>query len=410
MHEKVNALNWQMEAADKKHRVQGLPIGAKLTLLCKPPMSLFSLWGIYSWLTSPNDNQHTCPRIFQSQVPVFLSLPNELLVDILAWSDCASIFSARMTCSKLCKITKSRHLWLKVISRLQQERGLVGPEGGVSRYDVKELESWTQRRFAAAAALEFETEPRPSVRRIKLRTDDLGDFCIPQPYLLPGGRWFLVAHQSSRMLAYDLDCANPIRRTLFNPVDFDKTLASEYVRQTLWFDHSRPLNPLYVAANAFTRKRTRTIIYTIELEGHGTNAKLSASFVSAFHSHGRKDCREDQRNQEIHAYDFQQACGSKGYRSIKPAALAGFTGEPIHIASFVYDDVLLICTEKDAIRLYDIVDSEATSNGHFPSSFHLLHTVTSPCHFSSTCPVVSSRVLHYLSESQWRVQRSAYPA
>lgn len=323
----------------------------------------------------------------------FLSLPTELLVEVLAQLDYLSIFAVRMTCRKLSQITRSRHLWSRVISRLQLEHGLVPPEEGISNYSIEQLENWTLRRSTAHTVLESQQPAEPHIRRLDLRTQDIDDFVVPVPYLLPGGQWFLLAHSTSRMLVYDLDSVDPARKYLFNPLDFDEKLASEYVRYTFWFDYSSPCFTFYVAGNTFNKDNARSFIYSVQLSGHGASATPTASFVAAFRSYARKgwymgrfalnkryyvEVRRDpsdRKNQDILAYEFQYASGSSDYCSIKPAAQTCFIGDQIRLAAFIYDNVLAICTSRGAIRLFDIVGSESTTGCESSSTFKLLHTV-----------------------------------
>ncbi|KAF5351200.1 hypothetical protein D9756_008361 [Leucocoprinus leucothites] len=358
-------------------------------------MSLFSPWNLYRWFISSHLARQNIPRDLccPRHVNAFLSLPNELLVDVLARLDYSSIFAVRMTCKKLYQITLSPHLWFGVIGRLQLECGIVPPEEGMSKYSAKGLEDWVSRRSMAYAALNSQKLAQPHVRLIDLKTRDIDNLVIPEPYLLPGGRWFLLAHSTSRMLVYDLDSVAPIRKCLFNPLDFDKKLVSEYVRYAFWFDHSSPRFSFYVAGNAFDADNARSFIYAVQLSGHGANATLTASFVAAFHSSSRKDWYlgrfalnkryyievrgdpNDSKVQSILAYEFQHAPGSGGYCSIKPAAQTCFVGDRICLAAFIYDDVLAICTTRDALRLYDIVDSGSATSRTSPTTFKLLHTV-----------------------------------
>ncbi|KAF5351168.1 hypothetical protein D9756_008347 [Leucocoprinus leucothites] len=367
-----------------------------------PLMSFFSPWNLYQWLIAQSlvrkNNSRT--SYIRSRAHELLSLPDELLVDILTRLDCPDIYSARVACKKLYQITKSRHLWFGVIRRLQLERGLVPPEEGISQYSAEQLEDWTLRRSTPRATLESQHQVQPHARLIDLRTQDIDDFVAPLTYLLPGGRWFLLAHSSSRTLVYDLDSTNAARKCLFNVSDFDKDLTSEYIRHTLWFDYSNPCLSFYVAASPFNKNNARSIIYAVQLSGKGANATLIASFVAAFRSSGQKgwylgqlalnkryyvEVRRDPNNrkiQDVLAYEFQHASGSNGYCSIKPAAQTRFVGDRICLTAFIYDDVLAMCTSRDVIQLYDIVGSDPTTCCS-SSAFKLLHTVSFSFHFCS---------------------------
>jgi hypothetical protein len=134
-------------------------------------------------------------------------------------------------------------------------------EEGTSSYSVEELEKWTWQRGMAQDVLDSKLQARLSSRFV-----DYGDLYIdspraPLPYLLPGGRWFLIAQPSASMYAFDLDSIKPYPKFLFNPLDFDPELESEFIRYTYWVDHLNPCLSFYVAANAYNKGQSSPVIF-----------------------------------------------------------------------------------------------------------------------------------------------------
>ncbi|KAJ3561589.1 hypothetical protein NP233_g10104 [Leucocoprinus birnbaumii] len=298
-------------------------------------MSITSLWSAYGWLLSSTCIHQPETYDIGEHKPQLLSLPDELLVDILVQLNCSTIFQARATCRRIHQLSESRHLWLRVVHRLQLEQGLAPPEQDVSTYGIRELERWVWRRTTALSRATTRPLVQPHVRLLNIEDDD--ELYLAEPYLLPGGRWLLLAHSVLGMLLYDLDHVEPIRKCLFNPLHFDESLGSG-VQYHFWFDHSKPYLSFYVAGNTSNEDVTRTLIYAVWLEGKGPEATLTASLVAASRSPGKSGCYieefafnknyyiqisggpVDSTYQYVKAYQLEKAPNNSYHRLAKPVA------------------------------------------------------------------------------------------
>ncbi|KAJ3556469.1 hypothetical protein NP233_g11972 [Leucocoprinus birnbaumii] len=288
----------------------------------------------YGWLL-PSTCIHQ-PEIYdiEEHTPHLLSLPDELLVDILVQLNCSTIFQARAL-----------------------EQDLAPPEQDISRYGIRELERWAWRRTTALSRATARPLVQPHVRLLKIEDDD--ELYLAEPYLLPGGRWLLLAHPVLGMLLYDLDHVEPTHVT-------------------------------------------RTLIYAVWLEGKGPESTLTASLVAPSCSPGRSVCYHeefafnknyyiqisgvplDSRYQHVKAYQLEKAPNSSYHRLAKPVAQITIPDDWGRLTSFIYDDVLAIFAGDGTLKLFAIVRRGTVTDTSFTGSFELLHEISLSFNFNST--------------------------
>ncbi|KAJ3500062.1 hypothetical protein NLJ89_g9957 [Agrocybe chaxingu] len=143
-----------------------------------------------------------------------LDLPLEIKLEILKKLEWKDILLVRQTCRQLAEVTRERPIWLCLFSkhllstppyRLRLERPIV-------EYSSVELENIVLRWHRAEIG--WTSDGRMPFRERELQIDDDIHRAL---YLVPGGRWLLVATRKGTVDYYDLDTPNPSPRVLVPP-------------------------------------------------------------------------------------------------------------------------------------------------------------------------------------------------
>jgi hypothetical protein len=193
------------------------------------------------------------PRLAGFNPPTLLALPNEVLIEISAHLDCASLLSIRMVriptsqaasrlayrCGQCCKVlfsvTKSSQLWREVARRLCENYNLTRPERALQSYTAEELEYWCLVRNITQDIWKERRKARLRERTVHL-PDGPKSSISHFSYILPGGRWILlVKNLSNIMYATDVEPVSPRLQVLL-----DEHRTHESLKYPVWNDRSCP--------------------------------------------------------------------------------------------------------------------------------------------------------------------------
>ncbi|KAF9442608.1 hypothetical protein P691DRAFT_810342, partial [Macrolepiota fuliginosa MF-IS2] len=232
-------------------------------------------------------HSHAFPKKFVSlwsaSKPLLVSLPPEILDEILSYLGVESLLSLRQTCRTLQKATSSRHIWLHLVRTLLSQSNVSRLEEPLDSYTGKELEDWILRRCRVQRAWNS-----PNLRFTQRTMQGL----ISPPILLPGGRWLLSMHEGGRLHATDLDAGVLEPKMLIEVEEFiEGSNISDFPSTfEVWVDpRATSLScrvalfktGLFSESDGGTR-HTRFHIYQMRLEGHGSDARLVAEPYQVF--------------------------------------------------------------------------------------------------------------------------------
>ncbi|KAF9442604.1 hypothetical protein P691DRAFT_779311 [Macrolepiota fuliginosa MF-IS2] len=224
-----------------------------------------------------------CLSLWPTSKAYLISLPPEILDEILSYLGVESLLSLRQTCRALRKATSSRHIWLHLAKTFLSRSNTSRLEEPLDSYTGKELEDWTLRRCRVQSAWSS-----PNLRFTRRTMQGL----ISPPTLLPGGRWLLSIHEGGRLLATDLDARVLESKTLVEVGEFiEGSSISDFPGAfEVWVDPRAAYLSCRIALfkTGFLSEldggttRTRFHIYQMRLEGHGSDAQLVAEPYQVF--------------------------------------------------------------------------------------------------------------------------------
>ncbi|KXN82256.1 hypothetical protein AN958_02806 [Leucoagaricus sp. SymC.cos] len=328
-------------------------------------------------------------RPTKKPAPTLVSLPNELLIEIVACLELIDIAALRRCCKRLRTITKSRGVWGQAIRRLCKYRLLAPPEEGLRWLTTEALERWVIRREHAQQVWSGKRKPHLNTRVV--------DHHIPDPELgfytfyclLPGGRWLFVGYPLSYTCVFDLDSASPKPQFLFDPTHLDPGIATnrDFVTYAFWDDRSSS-QISRVAGSVKTHHAGRSFVYDLKVACPSPGTTALAVLFATFQKHPTPwrsqenalnrqylvevlvDPQDITSTREIAVYYYLDACGDDQNTLLNPVARIPFEQGSATLVSFVYDNVFLVHTRRGGLSLFDIVRNDCAS-----CSVNLLYTI-----------------------------------
>ncbi|KAF9441767.1 hypothetical protein P691DRAFT_790704 [Macrolepiota fuliginosa MF-IS2] len=225
-----------------------------------------------------------------------LSLPLDLLGEIVKYMDWRGLQAIGLTCKALYGALQSRHLWHIIASEMEHKSCVPRNfEGNLQEYTTQELQQWVLRRLRARECWLSESGYPTMVRTGLFRRDR----SMQPGQLLPGGRWRVTMSATcTRMYAYDLDSPE---RGMLEPIllfdvgekdSHDETpdILGEY---GIWIDLSRNQDQSFrvlvwrIACPEVPSHVTRTCIYQVSVQGHGPAATFEVKCLAILRSYDR---------------------------------------------------------------------------------------------------------------------------
>ncbi|KAG6834946.1 hypothetical protein H0H93_006184 [Arthromyces matolae] len=214
----------------------------------------------------------------QDPVVQFTRLPQDIIMEIFRHVEWRDLLHVRQTCKYLCKLTKSRTVWLNYYRAYLAEQSFrVGVESPLASYSSSELEAWVLKR--KSVDLNWETTTHALHERRFALEDRRNNYI-----LIPGGRWLLVCTNDNSVLCFDLDDPGMKRSVLTPPncdacgfnsiaVDVDKTSPTLKFVMVSYYD---------VCVLPHEAENLDILFWVVELQGHGSTAYLKANFLHSF--------------------------------------------------------------------------------------------------------------------------------
>ncbi|KAF9440410.1 hypothetical protein P691DRAFT_687769 [Macrolepiota fuliginosa MF-IS2] len=183
-----------------------------------------------------------------------LSLPNEVLCEILHYVDWRGLLAVKSVCGtcnlpgftdhgphKTCRclyvMTKTCSLWHSRISELSLMPGVPVLEDAMEAYTVEELEESVIKRLRARDRLCHPDSTTFRSRVLNADPETFGNF-----HLLPGGRW-LIDNIRGYVYVLDLDAPEQTRHFLFDATQYDeynRPMDDPLAGSAIWIDSSQP--------------------------------------------------------------------------------------------------------------------------------------------------------------------------
>ncbi|KDR70089.1 hypothetical protein GALMADRAFT_214832 [Galerina marginata CBS 339.88] len=215
-----------------------------------------------------------------------ITLPPEVIVEILKHMDWKTILRALQTCNKLFEVSKTRSIWVTLFNRctetLLYPPRLVQP---IHHYSTAELENLLVRGLSSKVGW---NSYRPPTERLT-KDDILG---TAGKVLLEGGRWLLTCGNNidggEHVHFYDLD-SNPqslLLSKLFK-VELPSTKLDLQLHNIISQAIPRVGSSFHVVVHsrswsAFGGTLMGCTIYHIQQQGHGPQATLVANLLNSF--------------------------------------------------------------------------------------------------------------------------------
>ncbi|TFK72870.1 hypothetical protein BDN72DRAFT_876262 [Pluteus cervinus] len=166
----------------------------------------------------------------QFEAKKLLSLPTELLTEVMINLSWLSVLHARRTCRRLQDVSKSSVVWRHLVR--QESRYLLRLEQPVESYSSDELEYILLRR--KNAEVRYERAANGSGLELRQRTLPVSTLsyldCVR---LVPGGRWLLISTRHGSVKYYDLSTQDHIGRIL---------IPRRYIKSKSWMSIDVDMN------------------------------------------------------------------------------------------------------------------------------------------------------------------------
>ncbi|TFK72853.1 hypothetical protein BDN72DRAFT_855220 [Pluteus cervinus] len=160
--------------------------------------------------------------IQQSEATKLLSLPTELLTEVMKNMTWKSVMRARKTCRRLQDVSKSLAVWRHLVR--QEPRFSLCLEQPIEAYSSDELEYFLLRRKKTEVGYERAANGSGfELRRRILPVSTNSTYDCAR--LVPGGRWLLISTRHGSVKYYDLSTQDPTGRLL---------IPKRYIRSTSW--------------------------------------------------------------------------------------------------------------------------------------------------------------------------------
>ncbi|KAJ3572612.1 hypothetical protein NP233_g2967 [Leucocoprinus birnbaumii] len=144
-----------------------------------------------------------------SPKPTLLSLPPEILEEILFCCDAKGLTSARSSCRKMYCIAKSRHFWERLLRSIQP----LPCKNSLYRWPTEYNDRQTERRaLRSLHVYENWAMEKPLSFRQELFKFLMGELDIVQAEILPGARWLITSNEIGEHHIHDLCSPSPITK------------------------------------------------------------------------------------------------------------------------------------------------------------------------------------------------------
>ncbi|KAF7972715.1 hypothetical protein HWV62_17168 [Athelia sp. TMB] len=146
-----------------------------------------------------------------------LSLPLELLEEVVKNLDWLELLRIRMTCKALHHISKTRGVRVQLVKRAQACDPYHTPlDRAIERYTADELEDWAMRRLT-----QFEKWPPNCSQMSPRQRSFYPNRKAEHSILLPGGRWLVSTLAFGGLVVTDLDAPEPSHQSIWEPREDD---------------------------------------------------------------------------------------------------------------------------------------------------------------------------------------------